>query len=71
MSVVMSREADAEVELATELAYFAKELGVLPVAGGLFDQPYYYMMLIKAGLRAFEKKQEHENSKAKSEAKRR
>jgi hypothetical protein len=59
---------DDEVALAVELALFAKEAGVLPYAGGLFDQDPYYLMLIRSGLRAFEKKREQDEKREVSKA---
>jgi hypothetical protein len=64
-SVVLNKPPDDEVELAAELAYFFKEGGALPGAGGLFDQDYYHMMLIKAGLAALAEKEKRESKKAK------
>ena len=67
--MLTNREADEEVQLAIDLTALATRLHVLPQAGGLLDQDYYYIKLLRAGIRAFEKKEEQEYKKAKSDAK--
>lgn len=39
------------------------ENGILPRAGGIFDQDHWHVMLIKAGLRAFSVKREKDSKK--------
>lgn len=51
-----------DADLALELAMFA-EHGILPRAGGIFDQDNWHVMLIKAGLAAFAEKREQDNKR--------
>ncbi len=66
---MLSRESDAEVDMAVELASMCKALKVLPRPGGLLDQDWYHVKLIKAGMRAFsileEKQAKEQQAKAK------
>ena len=48
---------------AIELTSLATRLHVLPRAGGLLDQDYYHIKLLRAGIRAFEKAEELEYKK--------
>ena len=50
--MVLNRDADEEVVLAMELTELCQSLRVLPRAGGLLDQDYYHIVLLRAGLRA-------------------
>jgi hypothetical protein len=59
--VILNREADPEVILAMELAELCQGLGVLPRTGGLLDQDYYHIVLLRAGLRAAAKLQAKNN----------
>lgn len=52
MSIVLDRRPDDEVRLAVELTDMCETFGVLPRAGGLLDQDYYYIVLMYAVLRA-------------------
>lgn len=60
----MSREPDDEVNLAVEIAGLCKALGVLPRSGGLLDQDWYHVALIRGALRAFDIKEERDNRAA-------
>jgi hypothetical protein len=62
-SVVLNREADDEVQVAVDLAWFAKQTGALPQAGGILDQDIYYLRLLRAGLQAFEEQERQESKK--------
>lgn len=62
---------DDEVYRAVELAQLCKELKVLPGPGGLYDQDWYHVYLLKGGLYGIHAKEERELEKAKAEAKRR
>lgn len=53
--MIANREADEEVQLAVELTSLATRLHVLPRSGGLLDQDYYHIKLLRAGILAFEK----------------
>lgn len=59
----MSRDPDDEVFLAVELSSLCKALGVLPRPGGILDQDWYHVALLKAGLRAFKIKEERDAKK--------
>lgn len=45
---------------AIEIAGLCKELGVLPRAGGLLDQDWYHVRLLKAGLYGIAKHEEYQ-----------
>jgi hypothetical protein len=60
----MSREADDETYLAIDLTGMCRSLGVLPRPGGVFDQDWYHIALLKAGLRAFNLKEEQDSKKS-------
>lgn len=64
----MNRPPDDEVILAVELTQFCKAFHVLPRAGGVLDQDYYIITLLRAGLRAFDKKEQIEVENARREA---
>lgn len=55
---MMNRPPDDEVAFAIELTNLCEQLHSLPRAGGILDQDYYHIVLIKAGLRAFNMKRE-------------
>lgn len=57
----MNREPDDEVALAIELTELCEALNVLPRAGGILDQDYYHIILLRAGLRAFSIKRERDS----------
>lgn len=57
-----------ELNLAIDLALFAK-YGALPHAGGVLDQNPYHLRLIRAGLRAFNLKEKKDNDEATVKAK--
>ena len=61
--MISNREQDEEVQRAIELTSLATRLHVLPRAGGLLDQDYYHIKLLRAGIRAFEKAEELEYKK--------
>lgn len=63
--MITNREPDEEVLLALELAELCQGLGVLPRAGGLLDQDYYHVVLLKAGLRGIAKKAAADSKRAK------
>lgn len=60
----MSREADEEVAFAVDISSLCKALQVLPRLGGLLDQDWYHVALLRAGLRAFNIKEERDNESA-------
>jgi hypothetical protein len=61
-----------EAQLLIDLTMFFKEGGVLPKAGGLFDQDPRHVKMIKAGLNALAERREadekREDAKAKAKA---
>lgn len=62
----MNAEPDEEVSLAIELGQMCQDLAVLPRAGGLFDQDYYHVILIRSALTVFaEKAQKDSDDKSK------
>lgn len=63
-------QPDEETYRAVELASLCKELKALPGPGGLYDQDWYHVYLLKGGLAGMHAKEERELEKAKSEAKR-
>lgn len=71
--IVMNATAeDDEAQLLIDLTMFFKEGGVLPRAGGLFDQDPKHVRMIKAGLGALaerrEKEEQQEEAKARAKA---
>lgn len=60
----MSRDADDEVAFAVDMASLCKVLGVLPRPGGLLDQDWYHVSLLRAALRAFALKEEQDTRAA-------
>lgn len=54
----MNRYTDDEVELAIELTFMCREFNVLPQPGGLLDQDYYLIRLLKAGVHGIGKLEE-------------
>ena len=67
---MLNAEADAEVELAADLAYFAKVCKVLPRAGGLLDQDYYHVLLMRFGLEALAEREKLDADKARNQRRR-
>jgi hypothetical protein len=47
-----------------------KQLKVLPRSGGLLDQDYYHILLLKAGLQAMAKKEKRDIEEAKAKNRR-
>lgn len=56
----MSREPDDEVAFAVDLAGLCRALGVLPRSGGILDQDWYHIALLKAAIRAFNIKEDRD-----------
>lgn len=54
----MSRDPDEEVSFAVDMTSLCKALGVLPRSGGLLDQDWYHIALMKAAIRAFNIKED-------------
>ena len=59
-SVVLSRPPDDEVAFAVDMASLCRALQVLPRSGGILDQDWYHVALLRAALRAFHIKEERE-----------
>jgi hypothetical protein len=59
-----------EAELLIDLTMFFKEGGVLPRAGGIFDQDPTHVRMIKAGLNAIAERRQKEDKAEEAKAKR-
>jgi len=68
--LLTNRQADDDVLLALDLAMLGKQLKVLPRSGGLLDQDYYHILLLKAGLQAMAKKEKRDIEEAKAKNRR-
>lgn len=72
--VMNSSIEDHETQLIVDLTMFFKEGGILPRAGGLFDQDPQHVKMIKAGLNAIaerrEKDEKAQDAKARAKGKR-
>jgi hypothetical protein len=66
--LVTNREADEDTALAIELTIMAKEFHTLPHTGGLLDQDYRTIQLLRAGLHGLSKKAEREKNQAEAKA---
>jgi hypothetical protein len=62
-------ESDAEPR-AIEMASLCKTLHTLPRAGGLYDQDWYHVALLKAGLYAIGKKEQRDQKEQEAQIKR-
>jgi len=63
--VVLDAKADHEVAFAMDMYSLCKQFKVLPRAGGLLDQDYYHIVLLRGVTRAVAIREERERNKTK------